>query len=742
MKTSLLRSVLGMAVGVSLILFGCASKPAEVEPEPEPEYYEEEEYYGEVPEGALTPEEYDALQWATTASGSQLSRTLKATNAEEVSEEADQARIITTATQKSLSWGNDDLNARLDEGNVDQIRAAKVWLDLIGSGQLTDTEIKNLLAQQPVYYEDIEPVEPVESEYAPLLPMQMIDKDPGAQPLIEDYTSEHAWANAIREWARLKAEFYDEKITPRVAFLPFSGALYEDGQAVSRLLSYNESFRTNFIMVPNNSVVEQVWQNERENQKIVGNATEVEERFTNAEVARSQGINYIVSGYVTTSATGSNVITAGLFDFASMRQISGSTRTYTNASELPARSKEIADELVANFISYRELSNKPTLAAGDVIISGSDVSNEQALLIGQILAGGIADSGRYQVYPRTGTKDFVLAQYRNAGKGTPTEDGTISTNEIEYLLTVSVNKLGNQNRLMGEIVSLADNSMREYGSVNYTETTIAQNVQELLDQMLSSRPDASGRYTDRANLTSANFVSIPGNLFNMGSINRSAGESPVRLVRLSAFAISKTEVTQKEFLQVMNTNPSFTKGDDLPVENVTWEQAIQYCNALSIKENLEPAYEEIRDENGSLTGNYQLTFTNGYRLPTEAEWEYVASLVTDSAESTAWYSANAGGKTHAVGTSKVNSLGLYDLYGNVGEWCFDWYGPYVAADSSDTALVDGDAVNQNNGVARVWRGGSYNSPVADLRPARRRLNLPSVGFRDIGFRIVRSTSGR
>jgi formylglycine-generating enzyme required for sulfatase activity len=252
------------------------------------------------------------------------------------------------------------------------------------------------------------------------------------------------------------------------------------------------------------------------------------------------------------------------------------------------------------------------------------------------------------------------------------------------------------------------------------------------------------------------FVLVEGGTLLIGSKNGESDEK-VHEVTVSSFYIDKYEVTQREWVEVMGTtiqqqrdkaNTLYSmrgEGDNYPMYYVSWYEAIEYCNKRSQNEGLTPAY---RNSEAVVICDFT---ANGYRLPTEAEWEFAAKGGIISAEngelmeysgsnnagSVGWYKNNSGGKTHEVGTKQPNSLGIYDMSGNVWEWCWDRYGNYF----SGPELPDGPRTNPTGaltGSSRVSRGGGWSSLTEYLRSASRGPYSPYNRLDHFGFRVVRS----
>jgi len=254
------------------------------------------------------------------------------------------------------------------------------------------------------------------------------------------------------------------------------------------------------------------------------------------------------------------------------------------------------------------------------------------------------------------------------------------------------------------------------------------------------------------------MVQIPGGSFEMGNNSGKSDEKPVHTVTLSGFYMGKYEVTQEQWTAVMGNNPSsFTSSpasgevqNKRPVESVSWYKALVFCNKLSILQGLNPAYRISGSTDPANWGAVPndtwsaveiVAGSNGYRLPTEAQWEYAvrggngspgnyAYSGSDTVGDVAWYSDNSGSKTHEVGKKAPNGLGLYDMSGNVSEWCWDWYGSYPS-------VAQTDPMGASSGSYRVVRGGSWNYSAGGTRSTYRDYCGPNYRDYGVGFRLVR-----
>lgn len=248
------------------------------------------------------------------------------------------------------------------------------------------------------------------------------------------------------------------------------------------------------------------------------------------------------------------------------------------------------------------------------------------------------------------------------------------------------------------------------------------------------------------------LVPIKGGQFTMGSPAsefRHGKDEVQHSVTLKDFYLGKFEVTQKEFREVMNAAPGNFKGDNLPIENVTWFKAVEYCNALSREEGVTPAY-AITGAGDAITVTWSRN-ADGYRLPTEAEWEYACRAGTNTpfntGENITTDQANYYGSypykdvprgqyrdsTVPVGSVPPNTWGLHEMHGNVWEWCWDWYGEYASGPQTQPN-------GPTEGTYRVNRGGGWNDFGRHLRSAYRAAHTPSNRTFNIGFRVARNAN--
>jgi len=214
------------------------------------------------------------------------------------------------------------------------------------------------------------------------------------------------------------------------------------------------------------------------------------------------------------------------------------------------------------------------------------------------------------------------------------------------------------------------------------------------------------------------MVEIPGGEIELRDDRKKQGWR----VKIDPFLLARYPVTQDLYFAVASMSPSSFKGNRKPVETVSWKEAASFCNLLSEKAGLKPCYDLVhKDEEMALD-----SVSDGYRLPTEAEWEYACKAGKNEIrygeiEMIAWYKDNSGGMTHDVGLKEPNAWGLYDMLGNVWEWCSDIYDETVY------------------GSYRIFRGGSWSDePRGCMATNRRRSHPASFKIDDLGFRIARN----
>jgi len=305
---------------------------------------------------------------------------------------------------------------------------------------------------------------------------------------------------------------------------------------------------------------------------------------------------------------------------------------------------------------------------------------------------------------------------------------------------------------------------------NYDEAI--KKYQEVLDQ---NPTDTTTQFRLRfaQMLHEGYMVKVPGGTFTMGdNLSEQQDEKPEHQVKLDTFFIARHEVTQELFKGVMGYNPSyFSDNPQNPVEQVSWYDAVEFCNRLSMLMGLKPSYTITKNANTDEFSNDLLVgiidSANGFRLPTEAEWEYAARdgaetlhatsqqyAGSNTLDSVGWYWKNSGDslldgewdydsivmnncKTHSFGQLKPNALGIYDMSGNVWEWCQDWYDEDYYQKCKDQGIVVNPYGTQI-GAYRVLRGGSWISTAVICRMAARYTADPGYRWDFYGFRLVLS----
>ena len=269
-------------------------------------------------------------------------------------------------------------------------------------------------------------------------------------------------------------------------------------------------------------------------------------------------------------------------------------------------------------------------------------------------------------------------------------------------------------------IEKCDEYLNKYSKGRYV-AEVKRKREELLAEETKRKAENEAKGIYEVNGITFKMIYVQGGTFQMGCTSEQGDctkyDKPKHKVTLSDFWMGETEVTQALWKAVMGSNPSYFKGDDLPVDNVTWDECQKFISKLN-----------------SLTGKK-------FRLPTEAEWEFAARggnksqhykyAGSNTIGDVAWYDGNSEGKTHLVKTKKANELGLYDMSGNVWEWCSDRYGDYSSSAQTNPQ-------GPSTGSVRVLRGGSWgvDDGARYCRVAYRDSDFPSNRFTTRGFRLA------
>jgi len=528
-----------------------------------------------------------------------------------------------------------------------------------------------------------------------------------------------------------------------LALFPFTGGSPEDGEAIVSSLTRQPTFRDAFnrvTLITRNTIAAMNFEQ----------SFQLDSRLTDAdtifELGKKLKAAYVIAGYITRLGN-QNLVIVSILDVESLQQVAGDYRVYRSIEEIDLLIPDIAAKLAGAVM--RDTSGLPGLSVPPFNIS-RDVNQNDAQVLAQMLSCDLANAGTYAVLPRTDSLEYVMEEHHRQREGATEQDQErvkrlgVGRN-AQYVLSGSVQWLGyTGSKFAADILDIADGSFIDGYEESYTNFSQGfELIPKLAAQLAGTSEIAS---------TGDNFVRIEGGTFQMGSSNGDKDERPVHTVSVNSFSMSKYPVTQKEWFDVMGTNIRKQRdyadlsgesaingeGDNYPIYYVSWLEATAYCNKRSLKEGLTPAYSI---DGVKVTWNRN---ASGYRLPTEAEWEYAAKggngshrkynySGSNNVDEVAWYSKNSGGGTQEVGTKRPNGLGLYDMSGNVWEWCWDWQGSY-----SNGAQTD--PIGAASGSYRVFRGGSWSNAAQAARSAYRGYNTPYDRFNNRGFRLVRNAN--
>jgi formylglycine-generating enzyme required for sulfatase activity len=552
-------------------------------------------------------------------------------------------------------------------------------------------------------------------------------------------------------WSIFISFTLEAQIKPTLTILPFTGAVGGDEEIIALLFANQGDIRTAFTVIPCTT-----------NFKRISEETVVLSSAKNHEAiigVVQQELNADFTLMVRAEKVGTtHLVLVSLVDLKTLRLLSGEYRQYRSLSEF----RGSVPAIVANLIqaTQRRDEEVPRLTVFPFYIHG--VPSWEADILVQLLAIELANSRNYTVLPwdlsiETLIRDFSIPY---SGIIDPDRIKTIGIiTNIPYVLAGDVLNLGSTNLFIASIVDTEDGTLVSGGDIEYR--VINEDLSPLMAELLTSLSGEPLQVTNPEKTTepikpetsiaeasavpeervapSEQLVHIPEGIVSLGSplseVARDRDEVQ-HWVRLISFYMGKYEVNQQEYIAVMGTNPSYFRGDRFPVERVTWFDTVRYCNTRSIKEGLTPVY---------TIDNEQVTWdqkANGYRLPTEEEWEYACRAGTTTAfnvgntinpnqsnyDGTYTYPGSSRGvyrhETTAIGSFPPNPWGLYDMHGNVYEWCWDGYSAYGSADWVPNR--------------RIVRGGGWYSAPQYLRSANRVRMVPYTKTSYLGFRVVRN----
>ncbi|HUF11218.1 MAG TPA: SUMF1/EgtB/PvdO family nonheme iron enzyme [Rhodothermales bacterium] len=428
---------------------------------------------------------------------------------------------------------------------------------------------------------------------------------------------------------------------------------------------------------------------------------------------------------------------------------------------LPERA--YVDETIVLFENYRD--NLVDLAiippnGGSVLVRAVDIGD----FINGVASGKLQAAAEWLRALSVGLSiatcgTAIAASRASAGIAVPLAASACGSLALKVVAIVAEHSDNEAIRLSGAAIGTVGSLLGcAHGSLTDCESgalDIAVTIIELEEDVREERADEIEAATAQllqpggdtiTNTIGMHFTRIPAGAFEMGSTNGGSDERPVHSVTISRdFYIGTYEVTQGQWQAVTGSNPSHfgSCGADCPVETVTWFDVIGFANALSSAEGMSPCYDSSGNVIGGAGGDVYMC--TGYRLPTEAEWEYAVRAGTTTEYSFGddagqlgqfgWYRENSSSTTHPVGQKQPNPWGLYDVHGNVWEWVHDWYSSsyYGSSPASDPS-------GPSTGSVGVFRGGGWGNGEYHQRSAVRGRDSPGDDDDELGFRLLRTAN--
>ena len=398
--------------------------------------------------------------------------------------------------------------------------------------------------------------------------------------------------------------------------------------------------------------------------------------------------------------------------------------------------------LIIFLLATVSVSAQKKVAVWETQCHDAGVSNLKKIMVRGDLEEAVDNTQGYIKYDRA-MFDAIMAEHNFQRSGAVKDEDVRRMGEmagVQYVIVPEVSTEDNYFYILVRMLDVETGQSRTAQELCSTDPpAIMQACTKLSDRLLgkssgsgnnTSNNSSAGNYSTNRGAASLHFsvngvnfemIKVEAGSFIMGCTSEQGGdcfdwEKPSHRVTITQdYYIGKFEVTQELYQAVMGTNPSCWKEYNRPVENVSWNDAMEFCAELS-----------------RLTGRQ-------FTLPTEAEWEYAARggkkstsakySGSSSVNNVAWYDGNSGSQTHPVGKLRPNELGIYDMSGNVWEWCYDWYGSYSSASQTDP-------MGPSSGSYRVLRGGSWGNNAGCCRVSNRGNLSPDRRIYRNGFRVV------